>query len=186
MKALYIIFSVLLLAQSAVAQSEGFERISNSRLLAPAPVDREVEVVDGDTIWMGIHQIRLYGIDAFEPKQPCDLAGRAKTYCHTSASELLRTFTRRPDFRCEIHVRGENKPWVRYGRYVASCYAGEIDVSRELVRQGWAYADRHHGESFLADERLAIDEGLGIHTTGHQTPWDWRRSQRSPSDCMCE
>ena len=136
---------------------------------------------------MGIHQIRLHGIDAVEPKQPCDKEGQSKSYCHLSASEFLRSFTLQDNFRCEIHVRdGERKPWIRYGRYVATCYVGDDDVNEQLVAQGWAYADRYHGEVYKAAEASAIENGLGIHgTTDPQKPWEWRKSQREDS-CSCE
>lgn len=171
---------------AATAQGIVFEKISNDRLLVPVPVNEEIEVVDGDTLWMGIHQIRLYGIDAFEPKQECVREGRPRTYCHLSASELLRTYTRRDDFRCEVHVRdGEKRPWVRYGRYVASCYAGDIDVSAELLRQGWAYADPKYGKELKAYEEEAAAAGRGVHATEHIPPWEWRRLQREPADSEC-
>lgn len=179
-------FSVCALILSKTAFAQEFQKISNDRLLAPAPIDQEIEVVDGDTIWMGIHQIRLYGIDALEPKQECLKAGSPKTYCHLSASELLRTYTRRPDFRCEIHTRdGEGRPWIRYGRYIASCYAGDTDVNLELVRQGWAYADLRYGESFERAQMAAFNDGVGVHSTDHRPPWEWRKSQRDDS-CACE
>ncbi|MEL7454439.1 MAG: thermonuclease family protein [Pseudomonadota bacterium] len=168
------------------ALAQAFEKISNDRLLAPAPIEQQIEVVDGDTIWIGIHQIRLHGVDALEPKQECIRAGSPKSYCHLSASELLRTYTSRSDFRCEIHTKdGEGKPWTLYGRYVASCYAGETDVNLELVRRGWAYADRRYGESFITAQESAIEEGLGIHATEHLTPWEWRARQRS-DNCSCD
>lgn len=174
------------IALSATAQSIQFERISNDRLLVPSPVDEKIEVVDGDTLWIGIHQIRLYGIDALESKQGCEITGESRTYCASGASEFLRTFTENKDFRCEIYVRdGENKPWVRYGRYVASCYVGDMDVNMQIVRNGWAYADRYHGKLFVEAEQTARREGKGIFATKHQTPWDWRKSQRDDG-CTCE
>lgn len=170
----------------AYAQTDGFERINNERLLAPIPADRSIEIVDGDTLWLGIHQIRLYGIDALEPKQSCIADGLPRSYCHTSASEALRQYANRADFRCEIHVRdGENKPWIRYGRYIASCYAGSIDVNKELVRQGWAYADKNYGEEFQAHQAQAKANNLGIHATEQAAPWVWRREQRDDT-CVCE
>lgn len=186
----FLVFLLLLATPTAetAAQSNDLVELSNGRLLAPAPIDEEIEVVDGDTIWVGVFQIRLFGIDAIEATQPCELKGRPKTYCHTSASEFLRTFTRRPDFRCEFHVKdGKNKPWVNHGRYVATCYVGEIDVNAEMVRNGWAFAaNTSYGSAYKSFEEQARAKKLGVFATQVAPPWQWRKEQRGDDDCTCK
>ncbi|MEZ6012167.1 MAG: hypothetical protein R3C08_09905 [Hyphomonas sp.] len=68
----FLVFLLLLATPTAetAAQSNDLVELSNGRLLAPAPIDEEIEVVDGDTIWVGVFQIRLFGIDAIEATQP--------------------------------------------------------------------------------------------------------------------
>ena len=68
----FLVSLLLLAAPTAetAAQSNDLVELSNGRLLAPAPIDEEIEVVDGDTIWVGVFQIRLFGIDAIEATQP--------------------------------------------------------------------------------------------------------------------
>lgn len=171
---------------AATAQDSEFVQLENGRLLAPGPIDEEIEVVDADTIWIGIHQIRLHGIDAVEPKQECEVEGRPKTWCHTAGSNFLRSLTGREGFRCEIHVRdGENKPWIMYGRYVATCYVGDYEVNRALVESGWAFADENYGAPYADAQTAASRARLGVHAAAElKHPKEWRRDQREDS-CTC-
>ena len=63
-----------------------------------SPVE-DRKIVDGDTIWMGIHQLRLYGIDAVEPKQDCRMAG-VKVPCHEMTVAELEKWVNERDFSC--------------------------------------------------------------------------------------
>lgn len=173
-------------SQQAFAQSIDLVPAGDDRLLVPLAENDEVKVVDGDTLWLGIFQVRLFGIDALEATQPCEFEGEPKTYCHLRASQFLRQFADRDDFRCEVHVRdGENKPWMSHSRYVATCYAGGVEVNREMVRQGWAYAAHtSYGDEYRSDQQVAARAARGIHSTLHQEPIAWRRGQRD-DDCTC-
>ena len=182
----FLLFSLVLHITVAWAQENGLVPISEDRLLVPSPVETEIEIVDGDTLWMGIHEIRLHGIDAVEPKQPCIMTGFPKTFCHTTASNLLRDFSKQEGFRCEIHIKdGESKPWTRYGRYIATCYVGNIDVGQDMVAKGWAYADPNYGGIYLDDQEKAKNQKLGMHVFDHLEPWVWRKKQRGDR-CSCE
>ena len=43
---------------------------------APGTIQGRARIVDGDTLEIGVHRIRLYGIDAPEPDQLCQRDGR--------------------------------------------------------------------------------------------------------------
>lgn len=79
-------------------------------------------VVDGDTLRIGKHRIRLWGIDSPEMSTS---AGKA-------AKVWLRKFI---DGRA---VRCERKDIDRYRRVVAMCFVGGQDLAAALVRAGHA------------------------------------------------
>src|SRR4249919_1713564 len=90
-------------------------------------------VVDGDTIDVGGMRIRLWGIDAPESKQMCERLGAAYA-CGHEATAHLRALVAGADVACEPRVKD------RYGRSVAVCRVGLVDVGAAMVRDGWALA----------------------------------------------
>ena len=65
----------------------------------------------------------------------------------------------------------------RYGRVVAVCYQGNLDIGAEMVRAGWAVAYRRYSRAYVRDEDAARLAGRGLWAGVFQMPWDWRRSQ---------
>jgi endonuclease YncB( thermonuclease family) len=192
MKWFLLVFAFLSAAMPSAAQSDlapiKFEKLANGRLMAAVPKGDEIQVVDGDTLWVGIFQIRLFGIDAVEPKQPCEFKEQPKAYCHQKATAFLSVLAEDPQFRCEFHVKdGDNKPWINHGRYVATCYTGEVEVNREMVRSGWAFAaEKATGDQYKALESIAKSQMRGVHRTEVKHPAEWRRLDREDDDCTCK
>ncbi len=182
MKSILQIASIFALFISpAIAQTQ---TLQNDKLIVKAGSESTIEIVDGDTLWVGNHEIRLYGIDAPEAAQGCVIVGQPKNYCHKTASSFLENLAKHSEFECEFWIK-KNKPWIRYGRYVSVCRINDVDVSRELVRNGWAYADPTYGKSYLKDQEYAQKSKLGIHATEHKAPWVWRKEKRGDS-CSCK
>jgi endonuclease YncB( thermonuclease family) len=66
----------------------------------------------------------------------------------------------------------------QYGRDVARCQAGSLQINREMVRQGWAVAyDRHSFEYRLA-EAEARHARSGVWQGSFQRPEDYRREHQ--------
>lgn len=102
--------------------------------VCPAP-----RVIDGDTIDCPSGRVRLARIDAPE------LAGHCRRGRHcapgdgpASKAALSRLVGR--SLRCvPVPYRdGARTAYDRYGRMVAHCYAGPVDVGEAMVRGGWA------------------------------------------------
>lgn len=125
-------------------------------------------VTDGDTIKQGGHVYRIHGIDAPELKQDCDgwPAGRLAA---TAMQELVagRTVT------CQTLDRD------RYGREVAKCFAGGVDLGGQMVRRGWAWAFVKFSRDYAGLEAEAKRDNLGVHAHGCRPAWEWRAERRN-------
>ena len=138
----------------------------------PLPVHAQlagrVSVVDGDSLVMGGHQIRIHGIDALESAQTCTAGGR-RWRCGKEASRALSRRIGGRRVACEPRERD------RYGRTVAVCRAGRHDLGAWMVANGWAIAYRRHSRAYVKEERAARQARRGMWRGEFVAPADWRR-----------
>ncbi len=132
----------------------------------------QARVIDGDTFAVAGQRVRLHGIDAPETRQTCSRDGR-KWACGRAATKAMRRLVGRDPVRCEVRNRD------RYGRAVATCFAGGRDLQRQLVRQGLALAYRRYSTRYVPDEDAARAEGLGLWSGAFVEPWKWRKQSRN-------
>ena len=129
-------------------------------------------VVDGDTLKIDGIPIRLSGVDAPERKQVCKKKTRQTWSCGKAAADALTREIGVADLACRPLDRD------RYGRIVALCYRGTIDLSEWLVSRGWAVAFRRYSLDYVASEDAARKRRAGIWAGSFEMPWDWRRAHR--------
>jgi len=122
---------------------------------------------DGDSLTLGATRIRLRGIDAPEYVQTCTRDG-ADYACGRMARQALVALIGDRSVSCE----GWQKD--RYGRLLADCRAGDVDLNRAQVEAGWAVA---YG-GFEREEAAARAARRGIWAGSFVTPQEWRRSHR--------
>lgn len=139
-------------------------------LPSPAAADSSVRVIDGDGLRVEGRSVRLWGIDAPEIDQTCEIEGR-ETPCGEDARFLLGALVQGGTLVCEV------RDTDRYGRTVARCEAGGMDLAAEMVRQGYALDYRRYSEGFYArQEQQAREHGRGMWAGEFTAPWAWRRS----------
>jgi len=141
-----------------------------SLALAQTLVGR-ASVVDGDTLEIRGERVRLWGIDAPESAQTClDEAGRPWP-CGRRAAFALADFLGQRTVSCQVRERD------RYGRAVAVCSVGSVEINRWLVAEGWALAYVQYGGSVYLDaQRQAQAAGKGLWRGSFQPPWEYRKS----------
>ena len=132
-------------------------------------------VIDGDTIEIHGQRIRLYGIDAPESRQHCEVNGK-RYRCGQAASLALADKIERSTIECE------RRDMDRYKRIVAVCWLGDIDLNAWMVRNGWATAYRQYSGDYVDDESAAHLAEAGIWRGRFIEPSRWRRGDRLMPD----
>jgi endonuclease YncB( thermonuclease family) len=133
----------------------------------PGEIAGAARVIDGDSIVVAGIEIRIYGIDAPEYRQTCSKSGRLWA-CGIAATEMMRSLVAGREIRCRPREQD------RYGRTVAICYAGGLDLGAAMVKGGHAVA---YG-AYEADERDARDARRGIWSSSFEPPAAWRARHR--------
>lgn len=126
-----------------------------------------VRVVDGDTVVVGDHRIRLTGIDA-----PETIQAHGK-----EASEYLRGLIRGKT----VIVVSSKKD--RYGRILGKIILGGIDVNLVMVKEGhaWWYSRYQKDQSgsdrraYRMAEETARAAEIGLWSSTAIPPWEYRR-----------
>lgn len=147
------VFLMLICSTGAAAQS--------------LPIAGRATVVDGDTLQIGNTRVRLFGIDAVESGQTC-ITGATTWACGSQATASLRTAVIAKSLVCE------RKDTDDYGRTVAVCRAGGLDVGAQLVEAGWAIALRSFSHQYVGLEEVARERRKGIWSSTFTMPADFR------------
>lgn len=139
-----------------------------------ASISGAAKVIDGDTLEVNGHRIRLFGIDAPEATQKCDQGAR-RWACGDASSQHLRSLIGNYAVTCSGNELDQ------YGRLVAVCTVAGVDVNKVMVADGWATAFRRYSEAYVADEARARAGKLGLWSSEFMLPEDYRRLEREGS-----
>ena len=137
-----------------------------------AEVAGRASVIDGDTLDIHGTRIRLHGVDAPESAQTCQDEIGNDWRCGKVAALALSDRIGTAPVRCLERDKD------RYGRSVAVCYLGEIDINGWLVESGWAIAYREYSTDYVGQEQAARDAKVGVWTGRFILPDRWRRGDR--------
>ncbi len=136
--------------------------------------DANTRALDGDTVVLKGVTVRLQGIDAPESHQSCRNAQNRPYPCGAIATAALRLMMAAGGVRCDF----EPEPG-RYGRKIGYCYASDgTDISRWMVRQGFAVACRKYSKRYVEAEEAAKKAEIGVWQGPFVMPWEWRRGKR--------
>jgi len=90
------------------------------------------KVIDGDSLEIGSHRIRLMGIDAPEYVQQCKDKHKKIYPCGITSAKYLQGLISNQQITCRIHKKDQ------YDRDLCTCYVGNTDINREMVLSGHA------------------------------------------------
>ena len=150
---------LLLLSFAAVAVPIGE---ANAQVIFGNP-----RVVDGDTLDFGGERVRLFGIDAPELAQTCTRNGQTWA-CGADAKALLQALAANKRVSCTQRDRD------KYGRMVATCVVGRMDLSDAIARAGFAVALDQFSADYVPAAEAAKTARIGLWTGEFQAPSDFR------------
>lgn len=162
---------IVVVASLAVAVST-WEAIAFWLFPGPTIVSGRVlgghSVVDGDTLRIDGHRIRLYGIDAPELDQTCADGWPAGEIARRALAGIV---TMRP-VSCHYVTTDLHR------RSVAVCRVDDEDLGAALIRQGLGVAYRIQSLVYQLPGWRAWLEGLGVHGHPCVSPSAWRDGRR--------
>jgi endonuclease YncB( thermonuclease family) len=138
------------------------------------PIMGQAKVIDGDTLEVGGKRLGLYGIDAFEPDQMCGL--QSAVPCGANATEALTKIINGVPLTCL--ERGADKRQ----RTLVVCRRVLADISAEMVRTGWAVADRAYSNDYSNEEHIAMGGKGGAWIGPFRWPWEYRGERRDTKE----
>lgn len=139
----------------------------------PAEIRGTAEVTDADILRFGDQRVILWGIDAPERRQTCQLNG-ALWGCYDVAFRQLQLLAGRGEVVCQLH--GEPDP---FGRRFGICESGGEDLAAEMAKAGLALAYGEESDAYLPQMAEAIAAGVGLWQVGvtFEEPWEFRRRE---------
>ncbi len=146
-----------------------FLALAVTRVEANGIVVGRATVVDGDTLVIDGEKLRLSGIDAPELDQTCFDRSGTVFACGKVARDRLERMIGGQALRCASEGRD------RYGRVLARCRLGELDLQAWMVREGLAVSFVRYSHDYEADEAHARAVRAGLWAGRFAMPWDWRR-----------
>ena len=140
---------------------------------AVADITGSAYVIDGDTINISDVRIRLNGIDTPEIDQICRTNGLI-WHCGVEATKMMRHLTKGKTVTCIGNTKDQ------YGRLIANCFVGELNLNATMVKSGMALSYRYYSVDYVTQEDFARQAKRGLWSGEFIAPWDWRKGERLP------
>lgn len=124
----------------------------------------QVAVVDGGTLRLQNHVVRLLGVDPPMRGATCKASDGSGFDCGAAATNALAALVRELPVACR--TRGQDE----LGRPYAVCEASGTDLNRAQVAAGWARADNAL-PALKREEAQAQAERRGLWATARAASW---------------
>jgi len=125
------------------------------------------EIVDGDSIKIKGVRVRLVGIDAPEMGQYCLDDAKKRHPCGIFAKKHLEKLIQNRPVTCRWQELD------RYDRILGLCQAGDDNLNRLMVENGWAFS--YYSSAYDNEQKLARSQKIGMWVWRVQQPQKWRR-----------
>jgi len=132
-------------------------------------------VIDSDMLEVDGQRIILFGVDAMDRNQTCTIEGKTWDCWAVGARELQILVANEP-VSCED--QGIPDP---FSRVYAVCNVGAVDINEALVKSGLALAFRRQSKNYVAAEKAAKQDGVGVWQGEFIAPWKSRLMRGAPT-----
>ena len=136
----------------------------------------KINVIDGDSFFIGRREIRLSGIDAPEYHQNCFDFNNNAYACGKQSAQALQKMLKNGKVKCNTIVKD------RYNREVSVCYSGEINLNKQMVADGWTVAYTRYTKDYAKVEQQAKKHQKGIWQGRFLKPEYYRILQRETNN----
>ena len=138
----WVVFGLLLVSESSTL-------VHRAHAVNDDIIEGVAAVIDAGTIQIDGKVIKLHGLIVPSARQKCK-RGSLPWLCGAAARKHLVGLAQGQIVRC-----------LRVGAYHARCFADGTNLSKSVVRNGWAVPDKS-GAVYREDEDLARQEKLGM------------------------
>lgn len=158
-KQLYTIcFLTIIVLLYYITSPEGFNTLLTDQNLGTnthKEIKGHAQIIDGDSIIVANHEIRILHIDAPEYKQTCTDKNNNEYPCGQDTKIFLaKSLSKHPTI-CKISGKDV------YNRYLANCSNNNRDISELMIKNGWAIIYKQPS-FYFSDQEYARLNKLGI------------------------
>ena len=136
---------------------------------------QKLRIVDGDTLHIDGEKHRLVGYDTLEVCQVCTDQNGEEWYGGQVATQRLKKIVGSQVVRCDTNGKD------RYGRWLSTCYAGNVNLNEAMVKEGWAYISPRYEQTYVQLLNQAKEQKIGIWKYNCEPPWEYRKRGASYS-----
>ena len=140
------------------------------------------KVIDGDSIKIRNHRIRLLGIDAPELKQLCKDQNNELYACGKTSKFFLISFINdTKKLRNLSEVFCYYSELDKYKRVLGECFVGskrKYSLNQAMVMSGNAIAYLRYSDKYLKDQEAAMLNKKGIWSGKFIYPEEWRKKNK--------
>lgn len=146
--------------------------VSAFLLYAPPTLSQAYKIKDGDSFLLEDTHIRLWGIDAPEYDQYCNLNDTPYP-CGQHSRLALEQILATSDIVCEENYKD------RYSRSVSKCFANGQDIAAIMVQSGYAFDyPRYSNGYYQVNQKEAQKQKAGLWAGQFDLPWKYNKASK--------
>jgi len=143
----------------------------SSAYAAGMSISGVAKAVDGHTLHVSGHAVRLHGVEAPGLSQHCRTRSGTTWPCGRKSAERLAQLAGGQRVTCVVEEpSGEGAAAICTAR-------GISDLGMIMAREGWTIPNGHAGTRYSGAAQAAKASGAGLWSGTFQAPWEYRRGR---------
>lgn len=163
-----LIFLLLCLISYKILLKDHYTNIKHNENIINITISGYAKIIDGDSLIIDNHEIRIKEIDAPEYFQKCFDANDQQYDCGKKSKQFLKTLTKNQIIKCRSFAKDI------YKRYIASCFLSDKDIAISMLESGWAVIYKNPSVLFKYQEIAKLNK-KGMWQGKFTHPRAWRK-----------